>query len=792
MAKEFDTTVPRTFFLNEQHELTRGEKETGGSLPKLAPINWQAKSRKLHGSLTAARETINRSNDPLRESRYFLAANPTPRIRKESKNQRRAKDGIIEEQTEYAGEHSRIFRRLGMDLLAVDPKGTALVHAPVARMEQLIKTSEVLSTENRREQSRWVTIDSFDTISIDFRIDMQWLSSLASGTIDSVVELQPLLSRVEVEQVVRAILDMLGARGSRERFTRMGTDFSGRHWYRGALLRDSLRSIAQYFYSVQSLHPPLQTSMALASPVNVGSRMKGQLRTSKGGEPDPLTLPRVAVVDAGVPAGHLQLGRYRLGAYMKPDGSGAQLGDHGSLVASRVVFGDPDYSAGVGPAPPAMCSFIDVNIAETPRKIDDKALLPALEAVVATYPDVRVFNLSFGDYEPLSSYSSVKRREKLLLLQDLDNFVFARDALVVIAAGNSPTGIVPNPDYPSHFDVKEWALGSWASGFNTLVCGSYVGRIAPGGLVTSEGWPSPFTRIGPGLCDSPVPSFSANGGNSAPDYQPKPGLGVWCLTAAGQWEDQPGTSFAAPLLAREAAIAVSELQRYCQMGAQPFAATVKAYLALTAAAPVDFPNHVRPLAKRTLGRGTGISERLRRPRPESAVMIWQGVLADVEDIARIEIPMPRTWLRAAKKPVLRLLCAWESPVNYAVEHIWASRKVRAQLKPRSPGRALTSRDRRNHPSFPFSDRSFDLASAPPPPVDFWILEISYEQICEYAATIEFSPHQRVGIAMELTDEAEEPQSPQSAMQALPKAATMNRLTVPENRIANPIIIRTRA
>lgn len=117
---------------------------------------------------------------------------------------------------------------------------------------------------------------------------------------------------------------------------------------------------------------------------------------------------------------------------------------------------------------------------------------------------------------------------------------------VVVSAGNSPPGVQPSQPYPAHFDDPEWQLGAWARGFNSVTCGSLVKRLSVGGLVTTLGWPSPFTRVGPGLCNSPKPDFSDNGGNSTPAMQAAPGLGVWGLTASSQWEDLSGTSFAAP------------------------------------------------------------------------------------------------------------------------------------------------------------------------------------------------------------------------------------------------------
>src|SRR5712691_1094104 len=278
MPDDHEAVIPRTFFLNEQHELARGEKESGGSLPKLAPLDWGAKGARIHRSLSEAREGIRRSKDPLRTSRYFLATVPAERIVKTSTNRRRAPTGLVEEQTDYAGDHSQVFRRLGLDLLTVDRSGRALVHAPAARVEQLLTTANALGSEGLREQARWVSIDAFTTPPASFRIDEAWLDGLPARTpSDTVVELQPLLTRVEIEQVIRAILETLGQRAARERFTRTGTDFSGRQWYRGALSRESVRLIAENFFSVQALHSPFRTAVAAVRSRQV--RTERELRT---------------------------------------------------------------------------------------------------------------------------------------------------------------------------------------------------------------------------------------------------------------------------------------------------------------------------------------------------------------------------------------------------------------------------------------------------------------------------------------------------------------------------------
>lgn len=55
---------PRTFYLNEQHELARSDKEGGGSIPKYIDINWATKGAKITRSLESASRQIQQSPDP--------------------------------------------------------------------------------------------------------------------------------------------------------------------------------------------------------------------------------------------------------------------------------------------------------------------------------------------------------------------------------------------------------------------------------------------------------------------------------------------------------------------------------------------------------------------------------------------------------------------------------------------------------------------------------------------------------------------------------------------------------
>jgi len=775
---------PKTFYLNEQHELPHEAKGGGGQLPNYIPIDWAAKGRTINQSIVSAKDKYSTSEDPLRNDHYFLLSKPEEKVAKYRTIKGETEE--YEDEIDFsAKKDAQIFSKLGLDLLLVNDDGTAVVHAKPERLSQIISTTSSLDEAGRREQFRWAKIQSFGLIPQQLRIDEGWIEELNPKIAhDAVIEFQPLLARSEIDKVIYAIKDILD-RVNIGGLKTTGTDFSGRQWIRGLIPPEVLRKIAATFFSVQSLHSPLWAIAATP-------QMRGRERPPNTAQiPSPVkqdNLPCVAVLEGGVPDNHPQLRQYRRGKYTDPDSSAFPNISHGSLVASRVVFGDIL-------TPPTVslqgdCSFYDVIVTEDSDHIGEKRVIPAMEGVIANAPDVRVFNLSFDGILSFAEYEPVMRQNKLSLVQDLDNLIFAKDIIAVIAAGNSPESTTPNNPYPNHFDDLRWQLSHWARSFNSLTCGSFVSQLSAGDdvLVTQIGWPSPFTRVGPGLVNSPKPDFSAPGGNSTKAYTFRYGLGVWGLNERGLWEDWSGTSFAAPILAREAALAVEYLQGFCKQGARPYGATVKAFLELTVTPPVS-DAQVEKLVQRSLGRGSASHIRLSNPFENTAIMLWQGVLESPGDKAMIRIPIPRQWMESANSPFLRLVIAWDTPVNAAIHNVWACRKVEAQLRAHPDSKTLYPKYKR-YKSYPIIDRRYDLKKVKKITGDMWLLEISYKEIADYYPAITFDPQQRVGLAAELYDASDTPISPQGFVQVLPVASTMNRLSIPPVVMRTPIVLRT--
>ena len=770
---------PVSFFLNETHELARAEKDGGGGVPKLAPIDWAGKGNRINSSLGASILTVAQLADPTLSSHLYLLAKPQ-KIVKRLHESAKFGDSIEDDPTSFAGKDSRVFTRLGMEMLRVTDDGSAVIHVTPSHARQLQATASTLADFGAREQSRWITVDSFEPIPVNLRIDEDWLQQLPPHALaEAVIELQPLLSRQEVDTVFRALFASVQINAPAGQAIRgSGMDFSGRQWLSASLTKAALDRIANSFISVQSLHSPLLSSVSGSPvlPLSFTTSLPTQANSSA---------PRVAVVDTGVPANHSVLAPFRKGEFRAPYNQGT--GQHASFVASRVVFGDLQSS---GNHSQQALRFFDVNVGFSSTSIDDKQLIGALQAVVGTSPDVRVFNLSF-DNEPLALLSPVVRAERLLLAQDLDNFAFQNDILLVISAGNTRPGLIPTTAYPNHFQEESWHLGAYACSFNSLTCGSFVSTITANPSVVNDlGWPSPFCRVGPGLAGSFKPDFAASGGNATPTYNFAPGMGVPGLDANGQWVEKCGTSFAAPLLAREAALAFQLLDSVAAPGNRPYAATVKAFLALTAIAPASMPN-IKELVARTMGYGLASSRRLSSPLDTSAVFIWQGLLEDKNDLALIQVPVPRAWLSAASKPRLRVVFAADVPVNAAAAEIWASRKISIRFRPRPDIRSLTAQKRRGGDSYPLVSQEYSFARVDVSQLDsdFWIMELSYEQLADYLPSMAFAAQQRVAFAAELYDEDPDPASPQALLQALPAASSMNRLSAQGSVVQTPVTLR---
>lgn len=166
-----------------------------------------------------------------------------------------------------------------------------------------------LPSASSREKGRWINFEEFEPLVWTSRVSEDWIETLEPHAVAEVsIRFQPSLTRLEVNDVLQAMGRMLD--GKQSRLTKAGREFSGRYWCAGYVTREIILMLARDFGSVQSIHPPIRSTVA--SP-------KAR-RSSQPGTPGPVSnlpalpvaeLPTVAIVDCGIPEGHVHLAPYR-------------------------------------------------------------------------------------------------------------------------------------------------------------------------------------------------------------------------------------------------------------------------------------------------------------------------------------------------------------------------------------------------------------------------------------------------------------------------------------------------
>ena len=486
---------PRNYFLNESHELSVEEKGGFGRNVEYPNINWSQKSRRLHTSLERVSRRAGQSRDPLSKRRYYLIADPSARIVKASK----AKDAVHGQKLEavvFSGEQSKFFERIGLDLIEVhQPSGMATVHATPEHMDQLLNKTAQLAHLGAREQSRFVAFEQFEWLAGKWKFDNEWISEIGTKSAEGYIKLQPLISELEADLVIRALEQVFRGEAG-VALQGKGRSYLGRFYLRAKVNAQMIKKLADEFTSIQSIHPPILAFTESAPPEIVSSVNPMRTHSNRPVQ----TLPCVAVVDTALPPQHNWLLPYRRGgAVTGLNCSNTENDNHGSMVASRVVFGEADLSNSASP-PPATCRFLEVRVGTGQSgRILAESVSGALAGAITAAPDVRVFNLSFDGDLRLDDLPPKKRAETLKHIEELDNFAFDQDVLLVVAAGNAQQSLIPSPGYPLHFDNPGWELHSFPRAFNALTCGGVANRLNAGGLASEVDAPSPFTRVGPGF-----------------------------------------------------------------------------------------------------------------------------------------------------------------------------------------------------------------------------------------------------------------------------------------------------
>ena len=159
---------------------------------------------------------------------------------------------------------------------------------------------------------------------------------------------------------------------------------------------------------------------------------------------------------------------------------------------------------------------LDEHLKYDPELLLEHQLDDLVTYFVDTYPRARVFNLSIGNAD--SVFDGNKQSPLAAAIDDIAYRLRERDILFVVSAGNylddSPEAMVG--DYPKYLQSPDARLIEPATsaisltvGESPLVLGTDPSSLRATGteqtIAQTQGWPSPFTRVGLGVNDALKP-----------------------------------------------------------------------------------------------------------------------------------------------------------------------------------------------------------------------------------------------------------------------------------------------
>ena len=325
------------------------------------------------------------------------------------------------------------------------------------------------------------------------------------------------------------------------------------------------------------------------------------------GSPPDLGDPAIIVLDSGILSGHPLLKNGVGDAISLFSGcDGTDDVGHGTMVAGVALYGDIKECADTKCFHPPVWILSakvmrgikdpatgDIITSYDEERLLEKQIRQALLSFTGRYNNARVVNISFGD--PALCISRGKQQS--MLASFIDELAYEHHLMFVIAAGNNDEMDFPDK-YPHYLyeDGERCRIIDPASSVYALTVGSitqdYVSHEAEGILVPHTGYPSPFTRAGPGLNGMIKPELVETGGMQPYNVQTSylmeiAQTGIFVVNP--RWMEESsllttecGTSLSAPKVA-------NYLARLCKRYPGYTSNTIKAFLLASARIPDDRP-----------------------------------------------------------------------------------------------------------------------------------------------------------------------------------------------------------
>lgn len=410
--------------------------------------------------------------------------------------------------------------------------------------------------------------------------------------------------------------------------------------------------------------------------------------------PDP-NGPRLCIVDSGLASSHPLLAQNvaEVSSEMSSTTSAADEHGHGTMVGGLAVFGSVRacYSTGVFAS---TIRLFSVRVLDANNQFDDERLvINQIEAAIMQFykapHNCRVFNLSVGTAYPART-NGVDRQT--VWAESMDILARKLKVVLVISAGNlleifglgthDAEALLRN--YPNHLLFESASLNDPSTAAIAVTVGSLaehdVVALRHGTpandivrAVARKDHPSPFTRCGHGVNGAIKPEFIDYGGNAVfvgTGNQRR--IGKEAGTSVMSLSHKPleqlfrfdvGTSLAAPLVARTAALLWDQLQ--ILLNRDPDPNLVRAVLASAANVPPEitalFPGN-KDAVFRVAGYGRVSSENALTSSNRRVTMVAEGTIG-IDTFAVYAVPITQEFVGAHGKKRIRVVLAFDPPVR---------------------------------------------------------------------------------------------------------------------------------
>ncbi|MCL5282202.1 MAG: S8 family peptidase [Planctomycetes bacterium] len=408
--------------------------------------------------------------------------------------------------------------------------------------------------------------------------------------------------------------------------------------------------------------------------------------------------PRLCIVDSGITSNHPLLAN-NVGheeAILTREASPADAHGHGTMVGGLAVFGDVRacYDAGVFASP---ITLFSARVLNDQNEFDDEKLIinqmrEAITAFLQPPYNCHVFNLSIGSAMPALDSG---RPRQTLWAEELDILARELKVVLVVSAGNHREAEASNAtdaeaalrSYPGLLFNSTTGICDPATSAIALTVGGLAQHDVPALVrgraatdiarpLAGANEPSPMTRIGPGINGAIKPELVHYAGNlvflgfgsGIRRVGHEPG------TAVMSFSNQPtqrlfsydcGTSFAAPQVARTAALVEHQLRT--DLGEVPSPNLIRAVLAGSAEIPEAVASRLREphgndAPTRVCGYGLPSEDDALQSRGRRVTMVYQGsIQIDFFDVFAVPIPDAFRYARGKRRVVVCL--AYDPPVR---------------------------------------------------------------------------------------------------------------------------------